>query len=91
MTSGEIGESLRPAKFVRNDVHYWSQYPHKNKASSPSLSVSSARNDKELLLPLVIVTVSKNGHILNCLLDSGSLSDEVAKELGIKFDSLPAL
>ena len=65
--------------------------------SSPSLSVSSACSDKELLLHLVMVAVSKNGHkyLLNCLLDSGSqrscMSNEVNKRLGIKIDSFPAL
>ena len=85
-----IRGEFKPCKIYKGP-HYWSP------ASSPSLSVTSACSNKELLLPLVKVTVLKNGHkyILNCLLDSGNqrsyLSNEVANGLNIKIDSLPAL
>ena len=74
---------FNPYKICKKGPHYWSLCPDKDKASSPSLSVTSACRDKELL-PLVKITASKNGHkyMLNCLLDSGSqlsyLFDEVA-------------
>ena len=83
-------------KICKKGAYYLSWCLDKDNASSLSLSVSSACSDKKLLLSLVKVTVSKNGHkyMLNCLLDSSSqrsyLSDEVVKGLGIKIDSLPA-
>ena len=88
---------FKHCKICKRGTHYWSLCPDKDKASSPSLSVSSASSDTELLLPLVKVTVSTNGHryMLICLLDSGNqrfyLSCKVAKWLGIKIDPLPVL
>ena len=88
---GNRGELL-PSKICGKDNHYWSLCPEKDEASSPSLSVSSACSDKELLLPHIRVTVTRSGKrcTLNCLLDSDSqwshLSDEVAKRIRIKID-----
>ena len=93
LTTGETGEFL-PYKICKKGNHSWSLCLEKDKASSPSLMISSACSNKKLQLPLFMVTRRGKKYILNCLLDLSSqrlLNDEVAKKLGIKIDSLSGL
>ena len=52
LTAEEIDGELKARK-ICNGAHCWSLCPDKDTVSAPSLSVSSAGSNKELLLPLV--------------------------------------